>query len=102
MVRYKKYVSQIILKTIMDKKEVFFDTVKNELRKEISVALSNGRKDSLKKLVARYNEQYGRLESDETFYRFDKEVNEWYECAPLFNWCCDLETRDLFLQLCEK
>lgn len=83
-------------------KEVFFNTPRNVMLLDISQALSDARHDTLRVLVERYKKNYGRLSRDDFFYRYDKVACEWYMCAPLYKWCCDLETRDLFYKLCEK
>ena len=80
-------------------KEAFFNTPQNELLLDISQALSDGRHDALKVLVEHHERKYGKLSRDDFFYRYDKVVGEWYMCAPLYKWCCDLETRDLFIKL---
>ena len=79
----------------------FFNAPQNSLLVDISQALSDGRHDSLKVLVKNYQKDFGKLSYDDSFYRYDKVTDEWYMCAPLYKWCCDLETRDLFKKLCD-
>lgn len=85
-----------------ERRDVFFNTPQNSLLADISQALSDGRHDTLKALVKNYRKDFGKLSHDDFFYRYDKVANEWYMCAPLYKWCCDLETRDLFRQLCDE
>jgi len=94
-------VEQPIVEKVKTKEE-FFNTPQNALLSDISQALSDARHDTLKVLVKRYQKEYGKLSYDDFFYRYDKVANEWYMCAPLYKWCCDLETRGLFSRLCDE
>ena len=83
-------------------KEAFFNTPQNSLLDAISQALSDSRHETLKVLIDEHKKKYGRLAHDDFFYRYDKVTHEWYMCSPLYKWCCDLETRDLFNQLIKE
>ena len=80
-------------------KEEFFNTPQNSLLDAISQALSDSRHETLKVLIEEHKKKYGRLAHDDFFYRYDIATHEWYMCSPLYKWCSDIETRDLFYRL---
>ena len=80
-------------------KEEFFNTPQNSLLDAISQALSDSRHETLKVLIEEHKKKYGRLAHDDFFYRYDIATHEWYMCSPLYKWCSNIETRDLFYRL---